>query len=213
MYAFTENFILPFSHDEVVHLKQSMLEKMPGDDWQKFANLRLLYTYMFMHPGKKLLFMGDEFGQREEWNHAEQLQWELVQYEPHRGVQYLVRKLNAIYSDLSPLHEIEYDWDGFEWIDFSDAEHCIISFIRFAHNRANFVVCVFNFTPVAHQEYRIGVPRPGMYTEILNSDSVDFGGSNMVNGTVEAHDEHWQNRPSVLTLKIPPLGAVILKPD
>jgi len=212
LYAFTENFLLPFSHDEVVHGKQSMLNKMPGDEWQRFANLRALYTYMFCHPGKKLLFMGTEFGQGQEWNSAQILDWYVLDYPYHQGVQRLVKHLNQLYKDLPALHHYEFEWRGFEWIDCHDADNSVLSFVRRSDDL--FVVVVVNFTPQPHHGYRIGVPEAGEYREIFNSDSAFYAGSNMGNGgsVLIAEPLPWMNRPYSISLTLPPLAAVILQP-
>lgn len=213
IYAFTENFILPFSHDEVVHGKRSMLDKMPGDLWQKFANLRLLYGFMTAHPGKKLLFMGGEFAQWSEWNDHAGLDWGLLDYEAHQGVQTLVRDLNAAVRREPALHEVDFTWEGFEWIDIHDSEQSVLSFVRKAEDPADFLVCVLNFTPVPRLGYRIGVPLPGAYREILNTDAQCYGGSNVGNlGVVRTEEKPWNGKPHSLVLRLPPLGAVFLKP-
>ena len=170
LYAFTENFVLPFSHDEVVHGKASLINKMPGDLWQQFANLRLLYGYMFAHPGKKLMFMGGEFGQRAEWDHDTSLEWHLLEYAPHRGLQTLTADLNAVYRNEPALHEVDFDWHGFEWLDCNDADASVLSFLRRAKNPENFLVVVVNCTPVLREDYRVGVPELGFYREIMNTD-------------------------------------------
>jgi 1,4-alpha-glucan branching enzyme len=212
MYAFTENFILVFSHDEVVHMKGSLLSKMPGDDWQKFANLRALYALMFAFPGKKLLFMGDEIGQWGEWNHDHSLDWHLLQYEPHRKLQACVRDLNHIYRALPQLHTIDFHYSGFEWIDFADSDQSIISFLRKTRGHEDIVVISGNFTPVPRIGYRVGVPFPGRYRVIFNSDSDAYWGSNVGNAeTVVADSLSWQGRPFSLSLNLPPLGVVYLK--
>jgi 1,4-alpha-glucan branching enzyme len=212
LYAFHENFVLPFSHDEVVHQKRAMLDKMPGDLWQRFSNLRLLYSYMYAHPGKKLLFMGGEFGQWSEWNHDSQLSWDLLQWDPHKGIKALVRDLNRLHASLPELHEVDFRPEGFEWIDFHDVDNSIVSFLRRGKNTSDFLVCAFNFTPVIRENYRIGVPEPGMYREVLNSDSTIFGGSNVGNaGGVRTEDTPWNNRPCSLLLTLPPLGALFLR--
>lgn len=212
LYAFTENFILPFSHDEVVHMKGSMLSKMPGDVWQKFANLRALYGYMYGHPGKKLMFMGSEFGQWREWNHDESLDWHLLEYEPHRALQKFVTDLNHIYRNEPSLFEIDFEWHGFEWIDFRDSENSVIAFIRKAKNPEDFLVFVLNLTPVPRYGYRIGVPKGGFYREILNSDSSIYWGSNIGNyGGVHTDDIPFHERPYSLNLTLPPLSVIILK--
>ena len=211
LYAFSENFLLPFSHDEVVHGKGSLLEKMPGDEWQKHANLRLLYTYMFAHPGKKLLFMGCEFGQGSEWASAEMLDWYVLDYPLHQGVRNLVQDLNRLYHDETALHRYEFDWQGFDWIDCQDADQSLLSFVRRADDR--FVVVVLNFTPVPRLGYRLGVPAPGEYLEIFNSDSGYYGGSNVGNGArvPVAEAKPWMGRDYSITLDLPPLGGIILR--
>ncbi|RNC83938.1 MAG: 1,4-alpha-glucan branching protein GlgB [Balneola sp.] len=212
IYAFSENFTLPFSHDEVVHMKQAMLSKMPGDDWQKFANLRLLYTYMYAHPGKKLLFMGCEFGQWEEWNESKSLDWHLLDWQNHQGIQLLVKNLNEIVKKTPALHEVDFDWRGFEWLDINDADNSIISFIRRAKDPEDFIITVLNFTPTVHHNYTIGAPIPGEYEIIMNSDSSFYGGSNVGDTVLHATLSEWQNQPAKLNLTIPPLAGVILKP-
>jgi 1,4-alpha-glucan branching enzyme len=212
LYAFTENFILPFSHDEVVHGKCSLLHKMPGDFWQQFANLRLLFAYQYAHPGKKLLFMGGEFGQRSEWYHEAPLEWYLLQYEPHQQMQRLVVDLNRLYATESVLHEVDFNWQGFEWIDCNDADSSVLSFIRRGKNQDEFIVAVANFTPVVRQNYCIGVPQPGFYREIFNSDAAIYGGSNVGNaGGVFASLASRLGRPFSLTLTLPPLAALFFK--
>jgi len=213
LYAFTENFILVLSHDEVVHGKRSLLDKMPGDFQQRFANLRALYGYMYGHPGKKLLFMGGEIGQWWEWNHYESVHWHLLQYESHHGLQRYVRDLNRLYQSEPALYEVDFDYHGFEWIDFRDAEGSIISFIRRGKNPEDFLVFVYNFTPVARMGYRVGVPKGGFYKEVMNSDSGSYWGGNMGNfGGIWAEDVPWHGRTSSLSLTIPPLSMVVMKP-
>lgn len=212
IYAFSENFTLPFSHDEVVHMKNAMLSKMPGDDWQKFANLRLLYTYMYAHPGKKLLFMGCEFGQWAEWSESKSLDWHLLDWENHQGVQKIVKDLNALQKQECALHQNDFDWRGFEWIDFNDADRSVVSFVRRAKDPSDFLVVVLNFTPAVYQDYQIGVPEAGNYEIIMNSDSEFYGGSNVGEMTLTANEGDWQNQPANLRLTIPPLAGVILKP-
>jgi 1,4-alpha-glucan branching enzyme len=203
--------MLPFSHDEVVHGKGSLLNKMPGDEWQKHANLRALYAYQFTHPGKKLLFMGTEFGQGHEWDSTGVLDWYVLDYPLHQGMQRLVRDLNGLYARLPALHHYEFDWQGFEWIDCHDAQQSVISYLRKGEGD-ELVVVVLNLTPVSRLGYRIGVPRPGRYRELLNSDSAYYGGSNIGNGpdalVAEAHP--WMNRAHSLALTLPPLGALVL---
>ena len=211
LYAFTENFLLPFSHDEVVHGKQSILNKMPGDEWQKFANVRLLYTYMFTHPGKKLLFMGCEFAQGLEWNSTQVLDWYVLEYNNHQGIKTLVKDLNSLYHHSPALHTYEFDWQGFEWIDCHDSDQSILSYIRRAGD--DFLVVVVNFTPVPRQGYRLGVPVPGNYREVFNSDSMFYSGSNMGNGLNAMHtdEQEWMGRPFSLCITIPPLAGIVLK--
>jgi 1,4-alpha-glucan branching enzyme len=211
LYLFSENFVLPFSHDEVVHGKGSMLSKMPGDEWQRFANLRLLYTYMYTYPGKKLLFMGCEFGQGTEWNFDQALDWYTLDYPLHRGLLNLVRDLNHLYRDTAALHRFEFESQGFEWIDCHDSDQSILSYLR----RAGDEVCIviLNFTPVPRYDYRIGVPYAGAYTEGLNSDSDYYSGSNVGNGGyLEAEEISWMGRPYSIRLTVPPLAGVVLRP-
>ncbi|WP_291986250.1 1,4-alpha-glucan branching protein GlgB [Candidatus Accumulibacter sp. ACC007] len=212
LYSFTENFMLPFSHDEVVHGKGSMLNKMPGDEWQRFANLRTLYSYMFTHPGKKLLFMGTEFGQGLEWNSAGVLDWYVLEYPLHSGMQRMVADLNHLYRDTPALYGHEFEWTGFEWIDCNDSAQSILSFVRRAGSE--FVIVVVNLTPVPRTNYRIGVPEEGAYAEIFNSDSHFYGGSNLGNGqdSLIAHATPWMNRSHSLAVTVPPLATVVLKP-
>ncbi|MGQ9545687.1 MAG: 1,4-alpha-glucan branching protein GlgB [Dehalococcoidia bacterium] len=212
LYAFFENFVLPLSHDEVTHGKGSLLGKMPGDDWQKFANLRLLLGYMYAQPGKKLLFMGGEFGQWREWAHDESLDWHLLQYPPHRGLQRWVSDLNDVYRTEPSLYELDLDPAGFEWIDCNDVEHSVISLLRKGRSHDHIIAVVCNFTPVPCLNYRIGVPRPGFWRELLNSDAREYGGSGQGNlGGLEAAPIHWHGRPYSLSLTLPPLAAVFLK--
>lgn len=214
VYAFSENFILPLSHDEVVHGKGSMLTRMPGDTWQKFANVRLYYTYMYAHPGKKLLFMGNEFAQGREWNHAAALDWSLLEIPWHAGVQRLVRDLNRLYVYSPPLHQVDFSPAGFDWIDGSDAAHSVIAFLRRAADSQDFLVAVFNFTPLPRHGYRIGVPAPGRYQELINSDGSDYCGSGVGNmGEVTAEPIETHGRPWSVNLTLPPLGALLLKPE
>ncbi len=213
IYAFTENFMLPLSHDEVVHGKGSLIDKMPGDLWQKFANLRLLYGYMWGHPGKKLLFMGCEIAQWREWNHDESLDWHLLQWESHQGMQRLVGDLNRLYRAEPALHQIDFEWTGFEWLELNDWENSVLAFVRRGKAPGEEVVVVCNFTPVVRQDYRIGVQRAGFYQEIFNSDATYYGGTNVGNaGGVWSRSEPHGGRPHQITLTIPPLGVVYLKP-
>ncbi len=212
LYCFTENFMLPFSHDEVVHGKQSMLNKMPGDEWRRHANLRALYTYQFTHPGKKLLFMGTEFGQGREWDSAGVLDWYVLDYPLHQGMQKLVRDLNHLYTSSPALYRHEFNWQGFEWIDCHDSQQSVLSFLRRGDNEDELMIVVLNLTPVPRYNYRIGVPVAGSYREILNSDSSYYGGSNLGNGTepFAADDMPWMGRSHSLALTLPPLSGIIL---
>ncbi|MDQ7004172.1 MAG: 1,4-alpha-glucan branching protein GlgB [Ghiorsea sp.] len=211
VYAFTENFILPFSHDEVVHGKGSMPEKMPGDDWQKFANQRLLYAYMYAHPGKKLQFMGLEFGQWPEWNFDSSLSWEQSNFMPHRGLQLMMRDMNHLYKDEPALHEVDFDEAGFQWIDCNDAEQSVLSFKR-KDKQGNAVIVVLNLTPVPRENYRLGVPQAGLYKEIMNTDAEAYGGSNLGNsGSIEADNQAWMNQQHSIVITLPPLSCVMLK--
>jgi 1,4-alpha-glucan branching enzyme len=212
IYAFSENFVLPMSHDEVVHGKGSLLDKMPGDLWQKVANLRLLYGYMYGHPGKKLLFMGSEFAQWREWSHDESLDWHLLQWRDHQGVLGLVRDLNTLYRSQPALHQVDFEWQGYEWLELHDWENSVIAFLRRARNPDDSVVVVCNFTPVVRSNYRIGVPNGGYYREILNTDAEVYGGSNVGNdGGAWGVPEPHAGRPFHLSLRLPPLGVLFLK--
>jgi len=213
MYAFTENFVLVLSHDEVVHGKKSLLDKMPGDDWQRFANLRALYGHMWGHPGKKMLFMGGEIGQWWEWNHDDSLQWHLLDNAQHRGLQQYIADLNRLYQSEPALYQVDFDWQGFQWIDLHDSDHSTLTYIRYAQDKNDLVVCACNFTPVPREQYRMGVPRSGLYRELLNSDSEIYGGSNMGNsGSVQADPIPWHNQPFSLLVTLPPLSVVFFKP-
>ncbi len=212
-YAFSENFVLALSHDEVVYGKGSLLSRMPGDDWKRFANLRLLYGFMFGHPGKKLLFMGGEFGQWQEWNHDAEPQWELLESPPHQGILQWVADLNRLYRTEAALHERDFRPEGFEWVDFRDAEASVLVFLRRGRNPGDIVLVALNFTPVPRENYRIGVPVPGLWTELLNSDAKLYGGSGCGNaGAVMAENVGSFEHPCTLTLTLPPLGALFLKP-
>jgi 1,4-alpha-glucan branching enzyme len=211
-YAFSENFVLALSHDEVVHGKGSLMGKMAGDTWQKLAALRLLYGYQHSHPGKKLLFMGQEFGQWREWSEERSLDWDLLETAGHRQLQAWVRDLNHLYQQQPALYEHDFDWNGFQWIDPNDADQSVLSYIRYADDQSNFVVIVCNFTPVVRYEYRIGVPVAGTYAELMNSDSDLYGGSNVGNGgAVTTDDIHWHTWDQSMLLTLPPLGVLILK--
>ena len=210
IYAFNENFILPLSHDEVVHGKGSLLNKMPGDRWQRFANLRLYFGFMWAHPGKKLLFMGGEWAQEGEWNHDTELEWGALSDEHHRGVQRLVADLNRIYRDTPALYELDCEARGFEWIDFADHDHSVIVFLRRGQHPEALVVVACNFTPVPRMGYKVGVPRCGRYAELINTDSAWYGGSNLGNaGGSNAVGEPYQGREYSITITLPPLACVM----
>ncbi len=212
IYAFSENFILPLSHDEVVHGKGSLFGKMPGDRWQKFANLRAYFAFMWTHPGKKLLFMGGEFGQEREWNHDQSLDWHLLADASHRGVQSLVRDLNKLYRATPSLHKLDCEPAGFEWIDGGNAAQSILSYVRYGGPEDAPVVVVCNFTPVVHHGFRIGVPKSGRWMERLNSDAAVYGGSNVGNlGGVEAQAKPEHGRPFSIDITLPPLATVVLE--
>ncbi|MCX4189984.1 1,4-alpha-glucan branching protein GlgB [Methylophaga sp. OBS3] len=210
LYAFTENFVLPFSHDEVVHGKRSMRYKMPGDEWQQFANLRLLYTFMYCYPGKKLLFMGSEFGQGSEWNSDNQLEWYVLDYPPHQGLQQLVTDLNQLYKELPALHTFDFESRGFEWLDCHDHEQSVLSLIR--KTEQDCILAVFNFTPVTRGSYRVAVPEAGAYRVIFNSDSEFYWGSNFETA-IEVHSDPqpWAERAHSVTLNLPPLAGLMLQ--
>jgi len=213
-YAFSENFMLSISHDEVVHGKGSLLGKLSGDEWQRFANLRLLFGYMFGHPGKKLHFMGGEFGPWREWNHEEELEWRVLQYPFHRGVQHWVKDLNRLYRAEPPLHEMDFSNEGFEWIDCRDWENSTIIFIRKAPSAESIILVVCNFTPVPRQNYRVGVPCGGYWREILNSDATTYGGSGLGNlGGAEAQPIEAHGRSHSLSITLPPLSALFFKSE
>jgi 1,4-alpha-glucan branching enzyme len=212
MYAFTENFVLPLSHDEVVHGKGSLIRKMPGDDWQRFANLRLLFAHMYANPGKKLIFMGGEIGQWREWNHDSSLDWHLLDFPLHRGLARWVEDLNKLYRDTPAMHELDMHPDGFEWIDCCDTENNVTSLMRRSKSKPDeIVVAAMNFTPIPLHNYRIGVPLGGAWKEILNSDATLYGGGGQGNmGSVDAVPIPLHGRKWSITLTIPPLGAVFL---
>jgi 1,4-alpha-glucan branching enzyme len=215
LYAWSENFILPLSHDEVVYGKGSLHRKMPGDDWQQFANLRAFYTFMYGHPGKKLLFMGGEFGQTNEWDHEASLDWHLLEMGPyHRGLQRLVQDLNGLYRTQPALHQVDFSPDGFQWIDCDDSDASVVSFLRRARDPEDFLVFVCNFTPVVREGYRIGVPRGGFYHERINTDGAIYGGSNVGNaGNVLAEPVPTHGQPQSLLLTLPPLATLVFRPD
>jgi len=214
LYAFNENFVLPLSHDEVVHGKGSLLGKMPGDDWQKFANLRLLFGHMYAQPAKKLLFMGGEFGQWNEWYHEESLDWHLLELPLHAGLQRWVQELNRTYRTEKALYELDFDPAGFEWIDCNDTQQSTLSLIRKSRSTSEIILTVLNFTPTPQYNYQVGVPRGGFWQEILNSDAEEYGGSGHGNfGGIEAVPIEIHGRPYSLKLTLPPLGAVFFKSD
>jgi 1,4-alpha-glucan branching enzyme len=211
-YAFTENFMLPLSHDEVVYGKKSILGRMPGDEWQKFANLRLLYGYMFTHPGTNLLFMGAEFGQSSEWNFEGSLDWHLLQYGYHDGIKKCITDLNALYKNNPALYEKQFHVDGFEWINYSDAENAVLSYIRKGLNPKDDLIIVANFTPVVRENYRIGLPSKGKLTQIFNSDSTEYGGSGVVmTKPIKIDKTPWNYREYSAELVLPPLGVTVYK--
>ncbi len=212
IYAWTENFILPFSHDEVVHGKGSLLNKMPGDDWQKYANLRLLLGYMYAHPGKKLLFMGNDLAMWHEWVERHALDWSLLDHAPHAGVHRLVQDLNRVYQSEPSLYENDFVPEGFEWIDCNDADNGVLSFLRRGKHKEDFVLALGNFTPVVRGPYRVGVPAAGLYRELINTDSGVYWGSNVGNlGGVKAEPIAWHNRPYSLEIVLPPLAMLMFK--
>jgi 1,4-alpha-glucan branching enzyme len=214
LYGFTENFVLPLSHDEVVHGKGSLLNKMPGDEWQKFANLRLLFAYMYAQPGKKLIFMGGEFGQSNEWSHDRALDWWLLQFPVHQGAQNWVRDLNHLYRSEKALHELDSDPAGFEWVDCNDAPMSVVSLLRKGKSAKDVILVACNFTPVPRQKYRVGVPAGGRWKELLNSDGTEYAGSGVGNaGGVTALSEKQHGRPFSLELTLPPLAVIFLKPE
>ncbi len=211
VYAFNENFVLPLSHDEVVHGKRSIIGRMPGDDWQQFANLRAYYGFMYGSPGKKLLFMGNEIGQRQEWNHDHSLDWHLLEHGPHQGIHALMRDLNTLYRRTPALHEIDFSGDGFDWIDWNDRDNSVLSWIR-RDKSGGYVVCVTNLTPIVRHEYLLGVPSGGRFDVLLNTDDHHYGGSGVGERTLTAHDSGHLGRPHSLRLTLPPLATVMLAP-
>lgn len=210
MYAFNENFMLSLSHDEVVHGKGSLINKMPGDIWQKFANLRAIFGYMYAHPGKKLHFMGMEIGQWKEWNHESSLDWHLLDNLNHVGLQQYIRDLNNMYRRYPALHQADFDPEGFRWMDANDSQNSILSFVRYDKQKKQQVVAVVNFTPVPRYNYRIGVPDDGYWVEILNSDASQYGGSGVGNmGAVESHPVPYHDEDHSINIVIPPLAIVM----
>jgi 1,4-alpha-glucan branching enzyme len=213
-YAFTENFMLPLSHDEVVHGKGSLLQRMPGDEWQRFSNLRALYSCMFTHPGTKLLFMGAEIGQYTEWNYKGSIDWQLLEYAPHKGIQELIKALNSLYKKEKALHELDFNAKSFEWIDLSDNKNCVISYLRKAEDQNNFVVVVANLTPIPHENYQMGLPQGGDYEIIFNSDDTQYYGSNYSEiRKYSATNTARNNREFSVVLNLPPLSVIVLKPS
>ncbi|GAB4403209.1 MAG: 1,4-alpha-glucan branching protein GlgB [Microscillaceae bacterium] len=213
-YAFTENFMLPLSHDEVVHGKGALIQRMPGDEWQRFANMRLMYAYMFTHPGTKLLFMGGEFGQTSEWRHDTTLDWHLLQYEPHQGLQSLLKRLNELYRQEAALHQKSFTQDGFEWIDYQDAQNSVLAYIRKGKEAQDKVIVLGNFTPVPRADYRIGVYEASQFVEIFNSDAPEFWGSGLHNArpiSVQPIASH--GRPQSIQVTLPPLSIIVLKAE
>jgi 1,4-alpha-glucan branching enzyme len=212
MYAFTENFMLPLSHDEVVHGKGSLLGRMPGDEWQRFANLRLMYCYMFTHPGTKLLFMGAEIAQSAEWHHDKSLDWHLLEYGFHKGIFNAIKELNGLYKSELALYHYSFEEKGFEWIDYSDRENSVIAFLRKTDKKEDALLVIFNFTPAVREHYRIGVPTRGTWMEIFNSDHSNFGGSGVHNrGLLHTSPVKYHNKDYSFTLTLPPLGCIVLK--
>ena len=212
LYAFTENFVLPISHDEVVHMKGSFIGKMPGDEWRRFANARLFMAYMYTHPGKKLLFMGAEIGQYEEWNEKASLRWDLLQFDYHRKLQSLNRELNRFYRSRPALFQVDYNWQGFDWLDLHDVENSTMSFLRWDEGRQNFLLVVCNFTPVPRWNYTLGVPKHGYYREVFNTDAEAFGGSNMGNlGGVHSGPYGSHGHPASISITLPPLAVLIFE--
>lgn len=209
VYAFTENFMLPLSHDECVHGKGSIMDRMPGDLWQQFANARLLYAYMFTHPGTKLNFMGNEFGQWQEWSEERSLDWHLLEHETHQGLQNTIRDLNQLYRNEKALYELPFSADGFEWIDHNDNENTVISYVRKSGDEKLVVVC--NFTPIVHENYRIGVPFDKTCIEIFNSDETKYNGSGVTNEKLRVEHQPWQGREKSISIQIPPLGVCVFK--
>ncbi|MGB5191180.1 1,4-alpha-glucan branching protein GlgB [Robiginitalea sp.] len=210
-YAFTENFMLPFSHDEVVYGKQSLLYRMPGDEWQRFANLRLLFGYMFTHPGTNLVFMGAEFGQSSEWNFQQSLDWHLLQYDFHKGIQKLVTDLNGLYRSYPALYERQFSPEGFQWIDYGDAENSVLTYIRKGKLPKDDLIVACNFTPVPRENYRIGVPKSRKLEEVFNSDATVYGGSGITNGTAKVSKSPWHGFEHSIEVSLPPLSVVVFR--
>jgi 1,4-alpha-glucan branching enzyme len=214
VYAFSENFILPLSHDEVVHGKGSLLNKMPGDKWQKLANLRALYAFMWAHPGKNLLFMGGEIAQEQEWSHERSLDWHLLEDPQHEGVRRLVRDLNHVYRDQRALWDVDFEPSGFDWLEPNDAENNVVSFLRRSEDGEEVLVALCNLSPVPRAGYRMGLPRGGRWREAVNTDADVYGGSGVGNfGGVDAEDVPWHGQPHSAEVTLPPLGVVWLVPE
>lgn len=212
MYAFAENFMLPFSHDEVVHLKKSLLEKMPGDQWQQFANMRVMLVYMFTHPGTKLLFMGDEFGQYKEWNHEQSVDWHLLDFSPHKGLQQLMKDLNALYSKEHSLYDKSFTADGFDWMKVDDADNSVLIYCRKGVKKTDITLIVLNLTPVARYDYRTAVPLGGEWKEILNADATYYWGAGFTTrGNVHSQPTAWDGKNDSVEIDIPPMGALVFK--
>jgi len=210
-YAFTENFMLPFSHDEVVYGKHSLIYRMPGDEWQRFANLRLLFAYMFTHPGANLIFMGGEFGQTSEWNFQEGLEWHLLDYEFHQGIQKVIKDLNKVYKNQPALYEKQFSAEGFEWIEWNDAENSVLTYVRKGHDPKNDLIVIANFTPVTREKYRVGVPGSKQMKLIFNSDDTKYSGSGMGKKMVKPTKKAWNGRENSIEVNLPPLGILIYK--
>jgi 1,4-alpha-glucan branching enzyme len=212
MYAFTENFMLPLSHDEVVHGKGSLMDRMPGDEWRRFANLRLMYSLMFAHPGTKLLFMGSEFAQTSEWNHDHSLNWPLLQFDFHKGILNLIRDLNTLYKSEPALYQYQFNPKGFEWIDYSDRDNSVIILTRKSENPLEALIVVSNFTPEVRNNYRFGVPHSGVWIEVFNSDNLKYCGSGQLNGgELKTVNEYSHGKENTLSLTISPLSISVLK--
>jgi 1,4-alpha-glucan branching enzyme len=211
-YAFTENFMLPLSHDEVVYGKKSIVEKMPGDEWQKFANLRLLYSLMYTHPGTKLMFQGGEFGQTSEWNFNGSLDWHLLEHNVHKGAQNLVRDLNILFKKEPALYKKQFSHEGFEWIDHGDHENSVLSYIRKGNNKKENIIIVLNLTPAPRENYRIGLPKAGILKEVFNSDASVYNGTgNYKNKNLNSNIQEWNNRENSIELNLPPLAMLAFK--
>ena len=212
VYSFSENFVLPISHDEVVHGKGSLLNKMPGDDWQKFANLRAYYGFMWTHPGKKLLFMGCEFAQRKEWNHDQSLDWHLLEHDSHQGIQALIKDLNHAYRNIPALHELDCDGNGFEWLDSQNSAQSILVYLRKGQKGTAPALVVVNLTPTSYENFAVGVSQAGFYRECLNTDSSIYGGSNVGNGGgVNSINEAYAGQAHQVLLSVPPLATMIFE--